>query len=118
MMKWLTLDMIKAQCRIEEDFTAEDDLLEMYGESAEDSILDILSRTYEDLMEAYGKIPLPIVQASLMLVDASYQYRSPVSQQNIYLVHYSFDRLVKPYMRLASQSNNGQNQNQYGCKNL
>lgn len=117
-MKWLQLEQIKAQLRIEPDFTDEDELLEMYGESAEETLLQYLNRTYEDIIEVYGKIPAPLRHASLMLVDTSYQYRSPVSAQNMSIVPYTFDILVKPYMRLTSPSNNGQNQNQYGCKNL
>ena len=117
-MKWLQLGQIKAQLRIESDFTEEDELLEMYGESAEDTLLQHLSRSYEDIIEVYGHIPAPLRHASLMLVDTSYQYRSPVSTQSMNLVPYTFDLLVKPYMRLTFPSTNGQNQNQYGCKNL
>ena len=117
-MKWLQLEQIKAQLRIEPDFTDEDELLEMYGESAEETLLQYLNRTYEDIIEVYGKIPAPLRHATLLLVDTSYQYRSPVSSQNMSIVPYTFDILVKPYMRLTSPITNGQNQNQYGCKNI
>ena len=116
-MKWLTLEKCKKQCRIEQDFNDEDELLEMYGESAEETLLNHLNRSYEDLMEVYGRVPAPLVHASLMLVDVSYQYRSPVSSQNMSMVPYTFDILVKPYMRLAD-STNELNNTQYGCKNL
>lgn len=43
-MKWLTLEGIKAKCRIEPDFNEEDELLEMYGESAEETVLNALGR--------------------------------------------------------------------------
>ena len=105
-MKWLTLDIIKAQLRIEPDFTAEDDLLEMYGESAEDVVLNCVGRTYEDLMATYGQMPTPLKHASLMLCDVSYQYRSPISITNLSLVPCTFDLLVKPYMRLTDAKNN------------
>ena len=117
-MKWLTLEKIKAQCRIEADFHDEDELLEIYGESAEEVLLQYLNRTYEDLMEVYGHIPAPLRHASLLLVDTSYQYRSPVSAQNMSQVPYTFDLLVKPYMRLTSSTNNESNNSKYGCKNL
>lgn len=113
-MKWLNLENIKAQCRIEPDFTDEDELLEMYGESAEEVLLQYLNRTYEDLIEVYGHIPAPLCHASLMLVDVSYQYRSPVSTQSMSQVPYTFDLLVKPYMRLT----NNDNEKKYDCKNL
>lgn len=118
MLKWLTLEGIKAQCRIEQDFHDEDDLLEMYGESAEEAVLNTLERSYEDLFEVYGRVPMPVVHATLMLVDLSYQHRSPVGPQNMYQVPYSFDLLMKPYMRLAASKNDNNNNNQYGCKNL
>jgi hypothetical protein len=106
-MKWLTLEKIKAQLRIEPDFTAEDTLLESYGESAETTLLNYLNRQYADILGSYGDVPLPLVQASLMLVDTSYQHRSPISVTNISLVPYTFDLLVKPYMRLTSAEGEG-----------
>lgn len=105
-MKWLTLAKIKQQLRIEADFTEEDELLTMYGESAEEVLLNYLNRSYDDVVEVYGRMPAPLVHASLMLVDTSYQYRSPVSTQSMSLVPYTFDILVKPYMRLTTCSCN------------
>ena len=103
MMKWLTLERIKQQLRIEADMHDEDSLLEMYGESAEEVLLNYLNRSYEEVSEVYGGVPVPLQHASLMLVDTSYQYRSPVSAQSMSLVPYTFDILIKPYMRLADQ---------------
>ena len=108
-MRWLTIEKIKQQSRL--DYNNEDELLEGYGESAEDTILNICNRTYEDLIEEYGKVPAPLVQASVMLVEVSYQYRSPVSEYNLAQVPYAFDMLVKPYIRLADDNNNN---NEYG----
>lgn len=100
-MKWLTLDYIKQHSRIEYD--CEDNLLTLYGEAAEETILNICSRTYEELkaMGTDNKMPVPIIQASLMLVDHSYQQRSPVSSLNMASVPYTFDTLIKPYMNLC-----------------
>ena len=53
------------------------------------------------MLAAYGgTMPAPLVQAALMLVDTSYQFRSPVSAQNMSVVPYTFDLLVKPYVKL------------------
>lgn len=104
-MKWLTIDYIKQHSRIEYD--CEDALLELYGEAAEESIADYLNRgkTVDDcaasLIAEYGKIPAKIIQASLMLVDVSYNERSPISPTNMSMVPYTFDMLVKPFMWLA-----------------
>lgn len=100
-MKWLTLEKIKQQLRIEQDFTMEDELLTGYGESAESTILNHLNRTYYDIKEQYGEVPHDIINASLMLVDVWYQHRSPVESVNLSVVPYAFDLIIKPYMKLA-----------------
>lgn len=117
-MKWLTLELIKKQCRIEPDFNDEDDILEMYGESAEEMVLDVINRTYTEVVEYYGEVPKPLIHASLLLVSQSYQHREPSSVQNLYTVPYAFGMMVKPYIRLASDNNDNNNNNRYGCKNL
>ena len=107
-MKWLTLERIKQQCRIETDFTMEDTLLESYGTSAESTILNHLNRTYYDLIEQYGAVPQDIINASLMLVDVWYQHRSPVEGLSMSIVPYTFDMLIKPYMKLAGSIGGGE----------
>lgn len=102
-MKWLTLEGIKAQCRIEQDFHEEDDLLEEIGKGAEETVLNVCNRTYEDVIETYGEVPVSLVRASKILCDVGYQYRSPVSGQNLYQVPYTLDLMLKQYMRLADK---------------
>ena len=103
-MKFLSLEYIKQHSRI--DYDCEDGLLEMYGDSAEDTLAQYLNRgndageMIESLIEQYGKIPAPLYHACLMLVDISYQYRSPISPTSVNLVPYTFDILVKPFMKL------------------
>ena len=116
-MKWLTLERIKQQLRIEPEFHDEDELLEMYGESAEEQVLGDLGRSYEDIMESYGKVPVKIIHATLLLVDHSYRQRSAADTMSWAPVPYAYESKIKEYMRLTS-SNYRQNQNQYGCKNL
>ena len=102
-MKFLTLQQIKAQCRIEEDFTLEDSKLTDYGNSAEQVIFN-LCRPYGDFIETYGMIPPDIVHAALLLVTTSYEHNAAVSMQNLSMVPYGFDMLIKPYMRLTSDT--------------
>jgi hypothetical protein len=99
-MKWLTLNEIKDQLRIERDYNDENDKLEMYGDSAEEMVLELCQRSYDDFMAQYGKIPTPVREASLLLVVASYEVGSPVSMQQMYAVGYGFDFKIKPYMKL------------------
>lgn len=112
-MKFLTFQEIKAQLRIDdEQATEEHDLLEMYGESAEDAILDLCCRSYTDVVETYGGVPVKLKHAALLLVDHFYQNRGVASQQSLASVPYSFDILVKHYMRLTTSS--ATNNNEYG----
>lgn len=102
-MKFLTFDQIKAQLRLDDQQALDEhDLLELYGEAAEDMVLNTCNRTMEDIIEQYGMVPKALVQAGLMLVAQSYQHREPASPQNLYVVPYAFDMMVKPYMRLTS----------------
>lgn len=117
-MKYLTFALIKAQLRLDDgQADAERDLLEMYGEAAEDTVLNTCRRTITDIFEEYGCVPKAIVQASLMLVANSYQHREPASPQNLYSVPYTFDLLLKPYMRLTLSDDNNNNM-RYGNCNL
>ncbi len=101
-MKFLTFDQIKAQLRLDdEQATEEHDILMLYGEAAEEMVLSTCNRTMEDIVEHYGNVPKALVQAGLMLVAQSYQHREPASPQNLYVVPYAFDMMVKPYMRLT-----------------
>lgn len=102
-MKWLTLALIKEQLRLEADYTAEDNILTLYGNSAERLVLNYVQRT-EDELKAMNEddptqVPQDIIHASLLLVDLSYQQRSTVSPTTLYQVPYSFDSLVMPYRK-------------------
>ena len=116
-MKWLTLEKIKAQLRIEPDFHDEDEWLEDAGETAEDAIMEVLNRSYEDLFEVYGRIPAPVRHCSLMLVSSLYKDREKDLAQEVHN-NPTFALLLKPYMRLASASYEQTNNQGYGCKNL
>lgn len=102
-MIWTTIQYIKEHSRICCD--GEDGVLELYGAAAEKTIMKLLDRDYDDIVGTFGTadqpIPEPIRQATLMLVDMSYQHRSPADTMNLSFVPYSFDLLLKPYMRLS-----------------
>ena len=101
-MKFLTSDQIKAQLRLDDQQAFDEhELLELYGEAAEEAVLNTCNRTTEDIVEQYGVVPKALVQAGLMIVAQSYQYRETVSPQNLNAVP-GFDMLVRPYVRLTS----------------
>lgn len=102
-MKYLTIDYIKQHSRI--DFDCEDDLLEMYGDAAEDAIAQVLNRGKDaeamvaDLTEVYGRVPAPIYVVTFMLVDSIYQNRGKDLAQEV-RSNPTFALLLKPYMKL------------------
>ena len=94
--------MIKAQLRLDdEQAQAEHDILELYGDSAEDTVLNLCNRTLEDIIETHGCVPSPLKHATLLLVDNAYKERSPITPQNMSSVPYAFYLMLKPYMRLT-----------------
>ena len=107
--------MIKQQLRLDdEQASMEHDLLEMYGESAEDTVLNLCNRTFEDIIETHGCVPSPLKHATLLLVDNAYKERSPITPQSLSAVPYAFDLMLKPYMRLTTDNNVNNNNNGYG----
>ena len=103
-MKFLTFDQIKQQLRLDdEQATAEQTIVEMYAASAEDSVLNIIRRSYEDVLATYGEVPTPIKHAALMLTDTWYQHRAPITPGSVAMVPYTYDLLLKPYIRLSGE---------------
>lgn len=100
-MKWLSVDLIKKNSRIVGD--GENDILELYGESAEEQVLDDIGRTYEELIEWKGAVPAKIIHASLMLVDFAYRQKSPVDTLNWSVVPLTYEHLIKSFVRLADK---------------
>lgn len=109
-MKFLTLDDIKAQCRIESDFTDEDKLLERFGAAVENALLREVNRSYDGLLEAFGEddgeggktVPSDFYVAALMLTKHLYEHRGPTDMVTQSMVPYTLDLLIKPFMRLTT----------------
>ena len=104
-MKFLSIDYIKQHSRI--DFDCEDQLLELYGDSAEETLAGVLNQgktvdhMVASLKEEYGDIPARCYHAALMLTEQAYNHRGPTSPTNMSMVPYGFDMLVKPLMKLT-----------------
>lgn len=107
-MKFLTIEYIKQHSRI--NFDCDDQLLELYGDSAEETLAGLLNRgkTVEQMVtsltEEYGQVPARCYQAALMLTEQAYNHRGPTSPTNMSVVPYGFDLLIKPLMRLTLNS--------------
>ena len=98
-LKWLNLDAIHQHCRI--DFNCEDAELTQYGVAAEQAILDLTRRTYENFIDTYGRIPDPIYNATLLLVQSLYKNRDAEEQRDSKEIAFGFSFMVKNYMVLT-----------------
>jgi hypothetical protein len=98
-LRWLSIDAIHAHCRI--DFNCEDAELEQMGITAEQAILDLTRRTYENFIDTYGRIPDPIFNASLLLVQSLYNNRDAEEQRDSKEIAFGFSFMVKNYMVLT-----------------
>ena len=98
-LKFLTLQYITEHSRICCD--CEEKILEVYAAGAEDNLLRIIDRPYEELVAmGGGTFPPGLLVAGLMLVDVLYSHRSPQEQVKLSDVGYTFDFYVKPFMKL------------------
>ena len=98
-LKWLSIEAIHAHCRI--DFSCEDAELEQMGIAAEQAILDLTRRTYENFLDTYGRIPDPIFNATLLLVQSLYKNRDAEEQRDSKEIAFGFAFMVKNYMVLT-----------------
>lgn len=99
----LTLDVIKMQCRLENDFTEEDRLLELLALAAEARAVTYLNR---NLYKTPDDIPASdedgivisedIRLALLMLVSHWYENRSSVSELEMSETPQAFEFLLYP----------------------
>ena len=101
-LRWLTIEAIHTHCRI--DFNCEDAELEQMGIAAEQAILDLTRRTYENFIDTYGRIPDPIFNATLLLVQSLYKNRDAEEQRDSKEIAFGFAFMVKNYMYLAGGS--------------
>lgn len=94
-MNYLSLDLIKKQCRIDSNFNDDDEILSLYGDSAEDFLSQHLNCQLDDIAaENSGQLPRNLISAMLLYVD--YLYNESGSAQN-YDLPQAYWILVNPY---------------------
>ena len=101
-LKWLTIDAIHQHCRI--DFNCEDAELLQMGMAAEQSILDLTRRTFANIIDTYGRIPDPLFNASLLMVQSLYKNRDAEEQRDSKQIAFGLEYMVKNYMCLTLNS--------------
>lgn len=109
-MKFITINELKDQLRIEHDWNDEDSLLTTMGNAAEAALLRACNRTADDLLDTFGTtdpatgdvLPPPdFKMACLMLGKHLYDHRGPADSVPQVQVPYSIDLMVKPFIKLA-----------------
>lgn len=107
-LKFLSLDTIKAQARIEADFHDEDDYLMALGKAAERKLLKDICRTYDEVVEMEGEWPEDLTLAALLLTSNWYRHREPVENMSISVVPYAYEALYFPYRKGTYSSEEGE----------
>lgn len=97
-LRILDFQEVKLNSKIETN--EEDPIVLRKCKTAEDSILKVLNRTLEDLIEEYGEVPSPVYDACMCMVEHLYQHRGPTSALALHDIPYTIDFMVKPYIKL------------------
>lgn len=83
-MQYLTIDEVKKQLNVDNDFHEDDEFLEMLGDSAEDIISQLTDSSLEEISAKYGELPAGLRHALRILVDFYYSiYRGSDHEENI-----------------------------------
>lgn len=101
-MQFLTIKQIKLQLRVDEDFTDEDEILELYGTAAENAAIMTLNRNlYPDIVSETDCDGMVIVSditlAMLMTVSHWYKNRAPVTPFEQSEIPLTYRFLLNPY---------------------
>ena len=98
-LKFLTLADIKAQARIESDFTDEDNYLTMLGKAAERKLFADIQRTYDEVVTMEEEWPVDLTLAALLLTSYWYKHREAAENPSMSAIPYGYDALYMPYRK-------------------
>lgn len=101
-MATVDLQLLKKHVRAD-DFTGDDIYLAHLLEGAEEYVCTATNRTLVELlgMGRGGSLPVPLVQAVLLVAGHWYNQREAVAGVQMAEVPYTFQALVRPYRKLA-----------------
>lgn len=97
----LTLDELKKQMNV--DFDDDNDYIEQLGRVAISHVFHSTRRTREELaaMADDADFPRPLRLAALQLAAHWYRLREPVASASQNVVPYTYECLVKPFIKLG-----------------
>ena len=97
-MRYLELEDIRRQLRLEEGFTEDDNYLTILGDSAEAFMEDYLDYSLDDVAANNGgELPRSLYLALLLFVDYAYDNSGSGEQRDIPNAFFNLARLYKKY---------------------
>ena len=83
MPQYITLEEIKKQLNIDQEYHGDDEFLELIGESAEDITANLIDMSLDELVSIYGVMPAGVRHCMRMLCDYAYsQQRGSSAESN------------------------------------
>lgn len=99
-LQFLTLATIKAQLRIESEYTEEDEYLTSLGKVAERKVFKDTCRTYDEIVAMENdEWPIDLTHAALLLVGEWYKHREPDESVQMHDIPYGYEALYMPYRK-------------------
>ena len=104
-LQMVTLEELKAQMRV--DFDDDDALITLYGQASEEAVRTYCCRSTAELTEENERrggegLPYGPRLCVLLLSAHLYRMREPVSSLQHVCVPYTYDYLLKPWVKLCS----------------
>lgn len=98
----VSIGVLKKHVRAE-DFSDDDELLEVYLNAAKEAVIKATCRTEEELTEIGGGVfPHQLDIAILNLAGHWYNTRESVAAVDMHEVPYTYQAMIKPYRRLVN----------------
>lgn len=103
-MSVVDLELFKKHVRAD-DYSADDELLQMILDSAEVEVIRATNRTTDELKEiGGGDLPLPIKQAILMAGAMKFAYPEGLIPSSMQQIPFGVEALIKQYRKLESNA--------------
>lgn len=97
-MNYLNLSQIKKHLNIDSDFTADDTYITMLADVVEVAVQNEIDDDFKRLKTVNGgSLPMPLIQAMLLLIGVFYANRESVAFAGTYNVNYTYQYLTDQY---------------------
>jgi hypothetical protein len=102
-MDWLQIEYIKKHSRL--DYENNTDLMKLYANDAEKTILRLIRRTLDNVKDMNGgEVPEALYHAALMLTDVAWEHRNPQTQAQLHNVDYTFECIISDFIRYTNET--------------